>query len=300
MHIAGLPALLASTTNSQAFVTLGGVARATGPFAIWHDLGSYLFVIVMLGVSLLVNQSWQVMRPRILVGIVVLAGIALITTVTITPIAGTAVGVLVLAATARPRKERVVRAAALIVFLSVAFAPVLLARYKEQFTVQAPIKQIPYLPQTLNFRIAVWTTEWLPVLAKHLTTGYGPGTPPNLGFTYTESVYITLLLRGGLPLLFLYAGLMLTLAWQARDLRDDPDVERRATAQVLFVVIVLAAFMQLTTNYFVNAGFPFLFWILAGLLGDSAAGQRRLGRVLPSAGARRAASGDRQPGRQGG
>jgi O-antigen/teichoic acid export membrane protein len=266
VHAPGVVNLLANLTASQAFVTNSGVARATGPFALWHDLGSYLFVIVMLGVGLLVCQSWQVMKPRRLAGIVLLAGIALITTVSATPIAGTAVGVLVLAMTARPRKQWVVRAAGLIVLLSAAFGPVLATRYKQQFSLQAPVKAIPYLPQNFNFRIAVWTTEFLPVVEKHLTTGYGPDFPPALAFSYTESIYVTLLLRGGLPLLFLYAGLMLALAFRARDLRNDPDVERRALAQVLFIVIILAVFMQMTTNYFVNAGFPFLFWVLAALL----------------------------------
>jgi O-antigen/teichoic acid export membrane protein len=266
MHAPGLAQLLASATDSQAFVTNVGVSRATGPFAHWHDLGSYLFMIVIMGVALLVNQTWRVMKPRTMAGIVVLAGIALITTVSATPIAGTAVGVLVLALTVRPRKRSVVRAASLIALLGVAFGPVLATRYKQQFTLQAPIKQIPYLPQNFNFRITVWTTEFLPVIEKHLTTGYGPETPSNLAFSYTESVYVTLLLRGGLPLLVLYAGLMLTLALRARDLRDDPDPERRAVARTLFVVIVLVVFMQMTTNYFVNAGFPFLFWVLAALL----------------------------------
>jgi O-antigen/teichoic acid export membrane protein len=265
-HVPGIPALLASATNSQAFVTNVGVARATGPFAHWHDLGSYLFVIVILGMALLIHQSWRVMKPRTLAGIVILAGIALITTVSFTPIAGTAAGVLVLAVTARTRKRWAVRTAGLIALLSVAFGPILAARYKQQFTLQAPIKQIPFLPQNFNFRIAVWTTEFLPVLAKHLTTGYGPDTPPDLTFSFTESTYVTLLLRGGLPLLFVYAGLMLTLALRARDLMKDPEVERRAVAQTLFIAIVLVVFMQLTTNYFVNAGFPFLFWILAALL----------------------------------
>jgi len=266
IHAPGVVRLLANVTASQAFTTNSGVARATGPFALWHDLGSYLFVIVILGVALLINQSWQVMKPRILAGLVMLAGIALVTTVSATPLAGTTVGVLVLAVTARPRRQWVVRAAGLIVLLSVAFGPILAARYKQQFSLQAPIKQIPFLPQNFNFRIAVWTTEFLPVVGQHLATGYGPDFPPALAFSYTESVYVTLLLRGGLPLLFLYTGLMLTLALRARDLRTDADVERRAIAQVLFVVIILIVFMQMTTNYFVNAGFPFLFWVLAAML----------------------------------
>ena len=266
MHAPRVAALLASATNSQLFMTTTGVSRATGPFAIWHDLGSYLFVIVLLGVALLVNQSYRVMKRRTLAWIVVLAGIALISTATITPIVGTVVGVLVLAVTARPRKQWVVRAAGLIVLLCVAFGPFLAARYKQEYALQAPIKQIPYLPETINFRIAVWTTEFIPVIVKHLVIGIGPDTPPNLAFTFTESVYVTILLRGGLPLLFLYAGLMVALALQARDLRNDPDAERRIVAQVLFLLIILIVFMQLVTNYFVNAGFPFLFWVLAGLL----------------------------------
>ena len=266
VHVPGIANLLANATDSQLFASTTGVSRATGPFAIWHDLGSYLFVIVMLGVALLVNESWRVLKPKILAGIVMLAGIALLTTVTITPIVGAAAGVLVLAVTARPRKHWVVRAATLIVVISAAFAPILTARYKQQYTLQAPVRQIPFLPETISFRIAVWTTEFIPLLEKHLTTGYGPDTPPNLAFSYTESVYVTLLLRGGLPLLFLYAGLMLALALQARDLRNSLDVEQRAVAQLLFIVVILVVFMQVTTNYFVNAGFPFLFWILAALL----------------------------------
>ena len=265
-HLPGVASLLANATGSQIIGTDSGVTRATGPFAHWQDLGSYLFVIVIMGVALLINQSWRVMKPRSLATIVVLAGIALITTVSFTPMAGAVAGVLVLALTARPRKKWVVRTAGSIVLLGVAFAPILAARYQEQFDVQTPVKQIPFLPQNFNFRIAVWTNEFIPVILQHLVTGYGPDTPPNLAFTYTESVYVTILLRGGLPLLFLYAGLMVSLALRARDLRHDPDAERRVIAQVLPILIVLVVFEQLTTNYFVNAGFPFLFWVLAALL----------------------------------
>jgi O-antigen/teichoic acid export membrane protein len=59
---------------------------------------------------------------------------------------------------------------------------------------------------------------------------------------------------------------MIILALRARDLRNDPEVERRTVARLLSIVIVLVVFMQLITNYFVNAGFPFLFWVLAALL----------------------------------
>ena len=152
-HIPGVASLLANATDSQIIVTTSGVTRATGSFAHWQDLGSYLFVIVILGVALLINQSWRVMKPRSLATIVVLAGIALITTVSFTPMAGAVAGVLVLALTARPRKKWMVRIAGLIVLLSVAFAPILAARYQEQFdapgshqadSLPAPELQLPH------------------------------------------------------------------------------------------------------------------------------------------------------------
>lgn len=265
-RVPGIASMLAGVTGSQLFATTVGVPRATGPFAIWHDLGSYLFVIVLLGVALLVHQSYRVLKSTTVAWIVLLAGIALCTTVSITPIVGTVVGVLVLAVTARRRSRWVMRAAGLITLLCFAFGPILAARYRQQYDFKPPGKQTFFLPETINFRIEVWTTEFIPVLARNLVTGYGPGLPPNLAFSFTESVYVTLLMRGGLPLLLLYAALMVALALQARDLRTDPDPARRVIAQVLFLMIILIFFMQLVTNYFVNAGFPFLFWVLAALL----------------------------------
>jgi hypothetical protein len=48
--------------------------------------------------------------------------------------------------------------------------------------------------------------------------------------------------------------------------KDDGAPEVRAVAHVVFLVVVLALFMQMVTNYFVNSGFPFLLWALAALL----------------------------------
>jgi O-antigen ligase len=264
-HVPGIATLLANATDSVTFATTAGLSRATGPFAIWHDLGGYLFVIVLLGVALLLNEGHRVVGRRTLVWTVLLGCVALISTVTITAILGTAVGVVVMAMSARPRRQWVLRAAGFIALLCVAAGPVMSARFAQQYAFHPPTKQIPYLPETLDFRITVWQ-DLVPVLGRHVVTGYGPGVPPGLSFEWTESVYVTVLLRGGLPLLSLYAALMVALALRARDARNDPEPARRAIAQVLFLAIVLIVFMQLVTNYFVNAGFPFLFWVLAALL----------------------------------
>jgi hypothetical protein len=275
LRVGGVPPLLRDTTGSKLTFDPGTVPRATGPFPHWHDLGGYLFVIVLLGVALLVTDATAVMSRRLIGVVVALAAAGVASTVSFTPIAGAVVGSLFLLPLAR-RPQRWFAVVALCgAVIAILFGPLIASRYHEQFVTHVPIKQRPYLPQNLNFRIDVWTTEFVPILKGHLTTGYGPDVPPNLVFKYTESVYVTLLLRGGLPLLVIYGALMAALALRARDVKDDDGPELRAIAHVVFLVVVLAVFMQMATNYFVNSGFPFLLWVLAALLFSSAVGPTR-------------------------
>jgi O-antigen ligase len=221
---------------------------------------------VLLGVALLVTRVTAVMSRRLLVVVVALAAAGVVSTVSFTPIAGMVAGTLFLLPLARRPQRWFAAVAVGGAVLAILFGPLIASRYHEQFATYGPVKQRPYLPQNLNFRIDVWTTEFVPVLKSRLTTGYGPDEPPNLVFKYTESVYVTLLLRGGLPLLVIYGALMAALALRARDVKDRDPPEARAVAHVAFLLVVLAFFMQTVTNYFVNSGFPFLFWVLAALL----------------------------------
>lgn len=288
LHVAGIPALLANVTGTQVNADGTAVPRATGPFPHWHDLGGYLFVIVLIGVALLVTGATAVMSRRLLAVVVALATTGVASTVSFTPIAGTLAGSLLLLPLARRPQRWFVAVALCGVALAVLFGPLIASRYHEQFVTYAPVKQRPYLPQNFNFRIDVWATEYVPVVERHVTTGYGPDLPPNLAFEYTESVYVTLLLRGGLLLLTIYGALMTALALRARDRKDDEAPEVRALAHAVFLVVVLAVFMQMVTNYFVNSGFPFLLWALAALLPASPSGAVR--ELPPASGDAREAS----------
>jgi hypothetical protein len=263
----GVVQFLAAVTDSQAYAenASSGIARATGPFPHWHDLGGYLFITVVLGVSLATSSS-RALERRTLIAVIALAAVAGLSTVSFTPIAGAVAGSLWLVMTSRRVGRRLGGFAAFAVVLSLIFGPVIASRYHEQFTTSTPVKERPYLPQNVNFRIDVWTNEFAPVLRAHLLTGYGPDLPPGLGFTYTETIYVTLMLRGGLPLLLVYAGLMIAVAARSRDLKHDADPDRRAVARALAAGVVLIALMQFMTNYFVNAGFPYVFWVLAALV----------------------------------
>jgi hypothetical protein len=118
-------------------------------------------------------------------------------------------------------------------------------------------------------------------------TGYGPQIPPEVMWKYTESVYIGLLLRGGLPLLAIYGLLMWALALVALEvarravrpgpIRAGPD-ERRALEQALargtVVLVVVLAVTQLIAPLFLTTGLPHVWWIVAALVMGAAADRR--------------------------
>jgi hypothetical protein len=265
-HIAGVPAFLANATGSQVYFLNTGIPRATGPFAIWHDLGSYLLVIILLAVALLVFENDRIIRRNRLLGIVALAGVALINTVSFTPLLGATAGTLIIARYGRFRGRWLVGLAVFAVVIAVVFGSLFQGRYETQFAAAPPVAHIPYLPETLNFRVQVWRTQYIPLVEQNFLVGIGPALPSNLPFPYTESLYASLLIRGGIALLLIYAGLMVAIALSARSARYDPDLTTRVIASVVFVLTVLLVFLQLSTNYFINAGLPHLFWILAALL----------------------------------
>jgi O-antigen ligase len=112
----------------------------------------------------------------------------------------------------------------------------------------------------------VWTHQYFPALDGHWLTGYGPGTPPGITFGYTESVYLELLLRGGVILLAMYLCLMVALvaaAWPVARARRSS--ESRLAARVLVVLLAALVYLHLLEPYFVVTGLPHVLWVLAAL-----------------------------------
>jgi hypothetical protein len=87
-------------------------------------------------------------------------------------------------------------------------------------------------------------------------------------------LYVTLLLKGGLPLLAVYAGLMFAAWVLARSVASSPRASPgdRCTAQVVLTLILILIPLQLINPYFANTGLAHPLWILFGLVG-AAAGQ---------------------------
>ena len=117
------------------------------------------------------------------------------------------------------------------------------------------------LPHNAAFRIHVWVSQWLPVISHHILTGVGP-TIPTAGviWTSTESLYVTLLLRGGAPLLAAYAALMVVWFAAARRAAGARESALGGVGQVSVVAILLLIPMQLAEPYFVDTGLPHVLW----------------------------------------
>ncbi len=261
------------------------IPRATGPFPIWHELGGYLFLVILLGLALYLEPESKVMSRRALGVVLAIAGAGVIATATIAPIAGVVVGALVLGFWMRKLSKLVVGVAMGAMVLALLFSPLLTGRYDQQFGTGTVITHRPdYVPQTLWARYLIWTDQYIPALAKddRWFAGYGPGVPPEVDWPYTESLYITMVLRGGIILLAIYGFLMLALATRARAHTRSRDPTQRALARVVYLSVILLLFMHIVANYFVVSGFPHLFWPLLGLL---------FARVKPAEGPVRTESG---------
>jgi O-antigen ligase len=253
-----------ATTVDNVFGFQEATARATGPFPHWHDLGGYLMIIVLLGFGLLVEGSRWVLPRWVIVAIMVPAAAALVQTVSAAPLLGTAVGVVVIGMWAG--RQRSVLAWTLVgaAVVSLAFSPLLERRIDQQL-VAPPGAQSSLVPQTLAYRYSVWQ-QFIPVLDGRLLTGYGPDLPPGLAFQHADSIYLELLLRGGMPLLVIYLALIWALAARALRTTRARDPDTRVVGRVVMTVIIVLVPIHLIQTYFLDTGPPHLLWALAGLL----------------------------------
>jgi hypothetical protein len=273
-------ALIKTAVNSVAAgstrYSSGGLPRATGIMDHWHSLGGYMLIIILLAVALLLNTEQRVMSRKSLSIVLAFAVAGITLTLTLGPIIGAVAGAIWLGvASGRSRKVIGWLAVGALVIV-ILLGPFLAARLDQQF--ESRVGQASgaggpsFLPQTIRYRVEVWQEQYLPLVASNLLTGYGPGLPPYINWRYTETLYVTLLLKGGLPLLALYAGLMyagwLLARWLATSPLASPD--ERSIAQVVLILIVILIPMHFINPYFANTGLAHPMWILLGLVSAAA------------------------------
>jgi hypothetical protein len=260
---------LVSLTGTTAFNTVGytPVPRAASLFPIWLALAGYLVVVMTLGSALLLGGVREVL-PRWLLVVVLLIGFAaLVASLTITALVAFAIGVLYLGWRNRRLLQVLATAVVGAVVAAVVFGSLLTQRVAAQ---QQPGHQTgnSYLPQTLAYRVQIWRDQYIPALSGHWATGYGPNYPPNVSWAHTESGYITLLLRGGVPYLAITAVLLWFVVSRARSegfVARSP--QRRALCEAAAVLALLQIVLNLTFPYLTDSGMPQPLWVVFGLLG---------------------------------
>ena len=263
--------LAVSITGTGVFNTPGydPVRRATSVFPIWHALAGYLLIVCLLVVALLLRRDRRVLPPIVLGVVLAAALIALVYSLTATIVAGLLIGVVVLGAILR-RFVLVVTALVGATFVTlVAFFPLVSERIAAQSTSTPTVTASgdSFLPQTIQYRLDIWTEQYLPALHGSWLNGYGPADPPGVFWQHTESGYLTLILRGGLAYVAV-AGLLVYLSWRSGRVRlqvarTASEAALAATVMALAVVLVI---INLTFPYLVDSGLPQPMWVLWGLL----------------------------------
>jgi hypothetical protein len=248
-----------------------GFVRATGTFPHWQVAAGYFLVIGVLGFAALMRPGHAILGARVLTAVVVLDAIALLRTVTTGASTALAVTCVLLAlVSGRLRNPLVIVPAVLLVAVVIAgsvFAP----RYREQYHATTRGTQSHgIVPRTIVYRYDIWNDEYLPVLEHRWLAGFGPDIPPDAKWRYTESVYVTMLLRGGVILLAIYLAFMARLLVEGRRLvRAGPALEAVTGSATVAIVAVLAV-TQVIATYFTTSGTPQVVWTLAALVAASA------------------------------
>jgi hypothetical protein len=244
-----------------------GFVRATGLFPHWQVAAGYFLTIGVVGFAALMRPGHGIVDQRILLAIVTIDAVALLRTVTTGASTALAVTCVLLAlASGRLRKPLVWVPAVLLVAVIIAgsvFAP----RYREQYhpTTRGP-QAHGIVPRTIVYRYDIWRDQYLPVLEDRWLAGFGPDIPSDARWKYTESVYVTMLLRGGVILLAIYLAFMVRLAVEGRRLvRAGPALDAVIGSAAVAIVLMLVV-TQIIATYFTTSGTPQVVWTLAALV----------------------------------
>ncbi len=266
--IAGMKNRLSEYTDLGQFSTnveQGYVARATGPFAHWHLLAGFLFPILLVAVAIALDKAWHIISPTALGVVATFGGIAMVLTLTYTAFVGLLVGTLLVGAWARKATVMAMVLMLVTVVAGFAFSEQLAGRFSDQFSGVESAGGNRFIPSTLNFRFSVWTEQFLPVILEKPTVGYGPTTPKDVTWEFTESVYITMLLRGGLILLAIFLAYWFALLARSWATRNDADPAVRIPARALTASVIVLIPMNAVFPYYTSPGLPHVLAVLAGL-----------------------------------
>lgn len=242
--------------------------RATGVFENWHSLAGYLFPLFLLAIALLSHRDAAPPVRRLAAATAAITLVGIVAAQTITTLVVAMIGAVMVGAM-QGRFARTVSILAVTMMLAVVLSRgALSARISTQFEGSG-------VGQNIESRFQIWTQQYAGPLRSYWPTGYGPTIPSDVVWVHTESLYVTLFLRGGILLVGLYFVLMFVVAataWRHRRLGTTVD---QSLAAAVFAAVLVSIAIHLVFPYLTSSGFPQVLWLLVGLLPTSAAIDRR-------------------------
>src|SRR3984885_3714080 len=259
--------LLVTLTNNNVYSATNTAARVTGPFPLWHNLAGYMLIYLLAIAALLLRGVTDVLSRGSLVAIALVDTVALVETLSIAPIIALVAGVAILGIYFKGITRVVAGLAVVIIAGLLVFGARIDARFTQEYGRAPGTQGSALVPQTIQHRFDLWTTELIPALKGHVVTGYGPALPPQFAnFPYTESLYINLLYRGGLVLLAIFLGLAVSMVVASLRARLDRDPLQKALGPAVAMAVVALVVIGFIESYFTDDGPPQALWMLLGLL----------------------------------
>ena len=263
----GVRSLLVTLTQNDVYSATNSTARVTGPFPLWHNLAGYLLLYLFTIAALLLRGVPDVMRRGFLIAIAVIDTIALIETLSLAPIIALVAGVAILGIYYKGVSRVMVGLAVVVVAGLLVFGARIDARFTQEYGRAPGTQGSALVPQTIQHRFDLWSTELIPALKGHVTTGFGPSLPPQFAnFPYTESLYINLLYRGGVVLVAIFLALAVAMVAAGIRARRDRDPLQQALGPTIVLGVVTLLVIGLIESYFTDDGPPQVLWMLLGLL----------------------------------
>ena len=252
------------------------VYRGTAFFPSWHALGMYLCLHAVIAAVCLGRGSPTAKDKRLLIATLLLSGVGILTTTTATP--ALIYGVAVVAFLVSTRNVVWAFLGTAILVFTASFTPVG-QNISERIQIQyGDSGADSILPKSFWFRVEVWTRDFLPLIQENVWTGYGPVAEDSSLFAHMESMYVSVLMQGGI-LLLLALALLLLVAFLRMDgivrnlSRDEPSLVNAGARALRFIIGSLTLFMVIHP-YLSDAGAAPMFFTSLGVVSGLAYGVR--------------------------
>ncbi len=281
---------LAPSEGASSRLEDGRLTRATGLIGHWTGFGAYVLLIVVAATAILIathrtdrqdeGATASTRRYRTLAGILLAcAFISAIATLTFSVVLVAAAIVLLSTRSAGLRVRFVAAASGASAAAAAVFGTLINNRVEQQFgEMRRSTDWLPeWVPNTLSYRLRIWTEETIPMIQLRPLTGWGNGVyggtsgsleiqriyPPLLAWRSAESQWLGFAMSYGAAGL---AGLLLILlAIIVVLLRAAKQGNSSFIAWPLIICTVGAFIAAFTVPIFTNRGLPLPLWILFGL-----------------------------------